>query len=31
MTVVDVKGQSQLAIDAKSPQPVPKPKDPYEY
>jgi uncharacterized repeat protein (TIGR03943 family) len=31
MTVVDVKGQSQLAIDAKSLQPVPKPKDPYEY
>jgi uncharacterized repeat protein (TIGR03943 family) len=31
MSVVDVKGQRQLAIDAKSLQPVPKPKDPYEY
>lgn len=31
MITVDVKGQSQLAVDAKSLKPVPKPKDPYEY
>jgi uncharacterized repeat protein (TIGR03943 family) len=31
MTVVDVKGQRQLAIEAKSLQSVPEPKDPYEY
>lgn len=31
MITVDVKGQSQLAIDAKLLKPVPKPKDPYEY
>ncbi|PSB23313.1 TIGR03943 family protein [filamentous cyanobacterium CCP2] len=31
MITVDVKGKSQLAIEAKSLKPVPKPKDPYEY
>lgn len=31
MMTVDVKGKSQLAIEATSLKPVPKPKDPYEY